>query len=177
VRRYRVTAAEALIALSTWASTGIEQRPFRGQCSDDPGVILPSGHVNLSKIERIHALIAHPTMNELPTTEPGRADPDSGIDSSILCSRCEAVCCRLTVYVMADDPTPEYLIDQDEHGMDVMRRLDDGWCTALDRDTMRCSIYALRPQVCRDFDMGGGDCRKVRRNDRQLGIAVIEETD
>ncbi|HET9032515.1 MAG TPA: YkgJ family cysteine cluster protein [Dokdonella sp.] len=98
---------------------------------------------------------------------------DLHIDPSIQCSACEATCCRLTVYVMADDPTPEHLIDQDENGMDVMRRLDDGWCTALDRDTMRCTIYSLRPQVCRDFDMGGHDCRNVRENDRLLSIAVL----
>ena len=95
------------------------------------------------------------------------------IDPSIQCSRCEAVCCRLTVHVMADDPTPEYLIDRDEYGMEIMRRRDDGWCTALDRESMRCTIYALRPQVCRDFAMGGGDCRRVRENDRRLSIAVI----
>lgn len=100
--------------------------------------------------------------------------PESDIDPSIQCSHCEATCCRLTVYVMSDDPTPEWLIDQDEHGMDVMRRLDDGWCAALDREAMCCSIYALRPQVCRDFDMGGADCRQVRSNDRSLAIAVLD---
>jgi len=108
----------------------------------------------------------------MPANESADAEgPD--IDPSVQCSRCEATCCRLTVYVMSDDPTPEYLIDQDENGMDVMRRRDDGWCTALDRETMRCTIYALRPQVCRDFDMGGRDCRGVRANDRRLAIAVL----
>ena len=99
---------------------------------------------------------------------------ETAIDPTIQCSRCEATCCRLTVYVMSDDPTPTYLIDQDEHGMDVMRRLDDGWCTALDRQTMLCTIYCQRPQVCRDFDMGGADCRQVRANDRNLAIAVLD---
>ncbi|MEO7935542.1 MAG: YkgJ family cysteine cluster protein [Dokdonella sp.] len=113
-------------------------------------------------------------MNTTPS-DPDIVDhAERDIDPSIQCSRCEAVCCRLTVYVMSDDPTPAYLIDQDEHGMDVMRRLDDGWCTALDRDRMCCSIYELRPQVCRDFDMGGGDCRQVRANDRELAIAVLD---
>jgi Fe-S-cluster containining protein len=104
-----------------------------------------------------------------------RADDNDGdtIDPAIQCSLCEAVCCRLTVHVMADDPTPEHLLDRDEHGMEVMRRGDDGWCVALDRDSMRCTIYTLRPQVCRDFAMGGGDCQRVRENDRRLAIAVI----
>lgn len=110
------------------------------------------------------------SMQGTSDSQDGPAD----IDPSIQCSRCEATCCRLTVYVMSDDPTPTYLIDQDEYGMDVMRRLEDGWCTALDRETMRCSIYSLRPQVCRDFDMGGPDCRQVRANDRLLAIAVLD---
>lgn len=110
--------------------------------------------------------MTHPA---LPSMQESDA-PD--IDASIRCNQCEAMCCRLTVYVMSDDPTPEYLVDQDENGMDVMRRMDDGWCTALDRDRMCCSIYALRPQVCRDFDMGGLDCREVRAHERLIPISV-----
>jgi Fe-S-cluster containining protein len=97
---------------------------------------------------------------------------DADVDPTIHCSRCEAVCCRQTVYVMSDDPVPLHLLDQDENGMDVMRRLDDGWCTALDRESMRCSIYALRPQVCRDFEMGSADCREVREADRNPAAAI-----
>jgi uncharacterized protein len=159
--------------LNARIATGSDHRVFRGRSGDNPDVILPSGHVNLSKIEPNDAERMLPNMKELPIGAPVQIDLEGGIDPSIQCSRCEAVCCRLTVYVMADDPTPEYLVDQDEHGMDVMRRLDDGWCTALDRGTMRCTIYALRPQVCRDFDMGGSDCRDVRSNDRRLAIAVL----
>ena len=101
-------------------------------------------------------------------------DEAPDIDPAIRCSRCEATCCRLTVHVMSDDPTPDYFIDQDEYGMDVMRRLDDGWCTALDRATMRCTIYSMRPLVCRDFDMGGRDCREVRADERGLAITVVQ---
>lgn len=94
------------------------------------------------------------------------------IDPSIQCNRCDAICCRLTVLVMPDDPTPEYWIDEDDHGMEVMRRLDDGWCAALDRDAMCCSIYSLRPQICRDFDMGGRDCRSERANSKIIPILL-----
>ena len=45
-----------------------------------------------------------------------------------------------------------------EWGGQVMRRGDDGWCVALDRETMRCTIYVHRPQVCRDYEMGGSEC-------------------
>lgn len=47
-------------------------------------------------------------------------------------------------------------------GGTVMRRLDDGWCTALNRDTLLCSIYAERPGVCRDYQMGGAECMAER---------------
>lgn len=115
------------------------------------------------------------------TTQRDRVDVESTyavdevetIDPAIQCSHCPAACCRLDVHVMADDPTPLHWIERDAHGMEVMRRGTDGWCLALDRVAMRCSIYALRPQVCRDFAMGGGDCRDVRAGTSTLAIRVI----
>ena len=53
-------------------------------------------------------------------------------------------------------------IQTDRWGGQLMRRLDDGWCAALDRNTMRCTIYENRPQICRDFEMGGDDCLVAR---------------
>jgi Fe-S-cluster containining protein len=44
----------------------------------------------------------------------------------------------------------------------TMARLDDGWCAALDRETMMCSIYELRPWICREFEMGGYECLEER---------------
>ena len=42
-----------------------------------------------------------------------------------------------------DDPdVPLYFTEWNEHGALVMQRLDDGWCSALDRNTMLCTIYA-----------------------------------
>ena len=43
-----------------------------------------------------------------------------------------------------------------------MRRLDDGWCAALDRETMLCTIYQRRPMICDLFEMGGYDCLEER---------------
>lgn len=43
-----------------------------------------------------------------------------------------------------------------------MARLADGWCAALDRDTLRCRIYDQRPLICREFAMGGADCLAER---------------
>ncbi len=59
---------------------------------------------------------------------------------------------------MGDDEVPRYLTREDAWGGTVMRRLDDGWCAALDRETRLCTIYQRRPGVCRDYEMGIGDC-------------------
>lgn len=40
-----------------------------------------------------------------------------------------------------------------------MSRLDDGWCSALDRSTMMCRIYNNRPLICREFEMGARECQ------------------
>lgn len=64
---------------------------------------------------------------------------------------------------MGDDDVPRRLTRLDAWGGEVMARLDDGWCAALDRDTMLCGIYERRPGVCRDYEMGGSDCVSERR--------------
>ncbi len=64
---------------------------------------------------------------------------------------------------MGDDDVPEELTAQDEWGGWVMRRLADGWCVALDRATMLCTIYARRPGVCRTYEVGDSECLIERR--------------
>jgi len=59
---------------------------------------------------------------------------------------------------MGDDDIPVNFTVEDQWGGWVMRRLDDLWCAALDRNTMRCRIYERRPIVCRDYRMGESDC-------------------
>jgi Fe-S-cluster containining protein len=44
-----------------------------------------------------------------------------------------------------------------------MLRLDDGWCAALDRDTMLCTIYDRRPLICREFAEGSEECLTERK--------------
>lgn len=74
------------------------------------------------------------------------------------CRNCAASCCRFEVFLISDTGVPEEHIEIDDDGMQTMRRLDDGWCSALSRDTMSCSIYELRPWLCREFEMGSIDC-------------------
>ncbi|MCM0613828.1 YkgJ family cysteine cluster protein [Marinobacter sediminum] len=79
-------------------------------------------------------------------------------DDEVTCSTCRANCCRLEVMLITDTGVPEKYVAVDDWGGMTMARLDDGWCAALDRSTMLCSIYEKRPLICREFEMGGYDC-------------------
>ena len=89
-------------------------------------------------------------------------DADSGRDRSVQCDACDAICCRLTVVLDADDRVPAHLTTQTREGLRVMARDEEGWCAAVGPD-MGCTIYASRPQVCRRFVMGGPYCRDIRQ--------------
>ncbi len=79
------------------------------------------------------------------------------------CANCQACCCRLEVILITDTGVPEHFIDIAEWGGQVMARLDDGWCAALDRETLLCTIYANRPSICREFAMGEDECIAERK--------------
>jgi len=71
--------------------------------------------------------------------------------------------------LMGDDDVPAEMTAMDRWGGHVMARLDDGWCAAIDRDTMRCRIYERRPMVCREFQVGSSECIEERA--KCLGVA------
>lgn len=88
--------------------------------------------------------------------------PAEPADPTVTCSTCAACCCQLEVMLITDTGVPERFIDNDDWGGEVMLRLDDGWCAALDRDTMMCTIYDRRPLICREFEMGAPECISER---------------
>lgn len=104
-------------------------------------------------------------LNELKHI-PGRSTMNIEVtnvsDADVTCSTCKANCCRLEVMLITDTGVPEEYIAEDQWGAMSMARLDDGWCAALDRSTMLCSIYDKRPWICREFEMGGYECLDER---------------
>ena len=90
----------------------------------------------------------------------------SGIDEAVSCTRCDAVCCRLTVVVMPEDNVPRHLVERNAHGVEVMAHGEDGWCVAIDPLRMCCSIYDQRPGICRKFAMGSEYCVEERESYR-----------
>ncbi len=93
-----------------------------------------------------------------------------------LCARCDALCCRLTVVLQPEDTVAAHLSTRTDAGLPVMARGADGWCLALDAASMRCSIYATRPQACRRFAMSGPYCLAVRADDRRSKARSIAST-
>lgn len=87
---------------------------------------------------------------------------DLSTEEAVTCATCEACCCRLEIILLTDTGVPEHFVATDQWGGTVMDRSDDGWCAALDRNTMMCRIYELRPLVCREFELGGSDCLAER---------------
>lgn len=84
-------------------------------------------------------------------------------EENVTCATCRACCCKLEVMLLGgDDEVPEALTRQDPWGGWIMHRLEDGWCAALDRRTMLCTIYAQRPFICRDYQAGDYDCLEQR---------------
>lgn len=88
------------------------------------------------------------------------------------CTRCDAVCCRLTVLVQPDDDVPSHLLTT-LGGLTVMARDEEGWCVALDGARMNCGIYARRPDVCRRFVMDGPYCHAAREDHAALYARAI----
>ena len=82
--------------------------------------------------------------------------------AEVTCSNCQACCCRLEVMITSDTSVPDIHISRDEWGAETMLRLDDGWCSAIDRETFMCSIYENRPLICREFEMGSYECSNER---------------
>ncbi len=112
--------------------------------------------MTINKIDIIHTDSSD--SESLLTSAPLNKDP------RINCDNCQACCCRLEVMLITDTGVPEKYIDIDEWGSEVMLRLEDGWCAALDRDTFMCSIYQNRPWICREFEMASYECEVERKD-------------
>ena len=80
----------------------------------------------------------------------------NAIDAVPACAGCGA-CCHLVVELREGDHVPAELVV--EHaGVRCLDQRSDGACVALDPLTRLCTIYAQRPQTCRDFARGAVLC-------------------
>lgn len=94
------------------------------------------------------------------------SEVESQPDTEVTCANCEASCCRLDAMLFNDTEVPEEFIAINTRGDRSMARLEDGWCAALDRNSMRCTIYEKRPWICREFEMGEDECLSARADNQ-----------
>lgn len=96
-----------------------------------------------------------------PRSPAHRAEPrapETHQTAPVTCDTCAASCCRLEVWCLTETGVPRHFTRSDPFGGTLMDRLDDGWCAALDRNTLLCRIYAQRPLVCRELQAGSPEC-------------------
>jgi hypothetical protein len=113
-------------------------------------------------IKVAHNTCGHRACSGDTGSAPARKDADAAPAAQVTCATCAASCCRLEVWCLTDTGVPGYLTVTDTFGRTLMDRLDDGWCAALDRDTLLCRIYAQRPLVCRELEVGSPECLAER---------------
>lgn len=84
------------------------------------------------------------------------------------CSAC-AKCCQCGPYLVrgADEHVPQEFVLPDlpipnhPRFFGQMRQHESGACAALNEETKTCTIYTLRPGVCRSFERGGMYCLEM----------------
>jgi Fe-S-cluster containining protein len=76
------------------------------------------------------------------------------------CAGCGRCCYQVVGLVDGVDVVPEAMIVEHD-GQRCMEQRGDGACVALDPVSKLCTIYAQRPNVCREFDRGGELCVNV----------------
>lgn len=76
------------------------------------------------------------------------------------CAGC-GQCCHLSVELIegVDKVPEEFAVER--AGVRYMDQHANGACVALDAETLLCTLYEQRPQVCRDFQRGSGLCRTI----------------
>jgi Fe-S-cluster containining protein len=66
----------------------------------------------------------------------------------------------------------------DAHENRIAMRMTDGRCAALVIDgadrTFRCSIYEVRPDVCRSLERGSGACRADRHEKAERPLLALD---
>jgi hypothetical protein len=79
------------------------------------------------------------------------------VDCASLIPICQARCCKLAVYLSAQD-LDEGVLRWDYGKPYELRKAPDGWCSHSDPQSRGCTVYGQRPTICRTYD-----CRTDKR--------------
>jgi len=84
-------------------------------------------------------------------------DGEVEIDCAARVHLCHAACCKLT-FALSRQDVQEGIVRWDLGRPYLVEQREDGYCTHLECDTLRCAIHPHRPVPCRAFD-----CRDDKR--------------
>ena len=85
------------------------------------------------------------------------------------CDDCGACCMGQNLVplsgAMLDNRTLPFDLREELHEVAMGPLAGDDYCPCiwLDRESGRCKHHEHRPQVCREFEVGGPDCLRIRR--------------
>jgi len=93
--------------------------------------------------------------------------PMARVEKRAACETCRGACCEMFSIPLEDFRKLNYSEDAMQwlgvRGVEFEGSLlFEARCRMLTTDG-RCSIYATRPQICRDWEENGADCRAVVR--------------
>jgi Fe-S-cluster containining protein len=78
-------------------------------------------------------------------------EPDAIVDCNPLLSSCKSACCTF-LFALTKKEADEGNIEHDPKRPFFIKIQEDGYCAHLDRDTLKCLIWAERPVRCRKYD-------------------------
>ncbi|MGD2080614.1 MAG: YkgJ family cysteine cluster protein [Nitrospirota bacterium] len=84
----------------------------------------------------------------------GEEDAEGGealVDCEPRLERCRAACCAMN-FALTKGEAEAGNIEHDAGRPFFIKRREDGYCSHLDRETLRCTVWALRPTYCRKYD-------------------------
>jgi Fe-S-cluster containining protein len=99
------------------------------------------------------------------------------------CLECGACCFNKTgCYVLVRAPDHERLGPHAERLVEevpplAFMRMADGHCAALNVDPELgwfCSVYEVRPRICREFERGSPECALERAEKRHLAVIAMD---
>jgi len=83
--------------------------------------------------------------------------PDAVIDCRTRIQECRASCCTLT-FALTRDEVEKGIIKFNSEKPFFISRNSAGYCTHLDHDSLKCTVWNDRPLRCRRYD-----CREHRQ--------------
>lgn len=172
---HRLGPVGATCAGCAWSRSGHDPAEPPAPGSSRPA---PATRCEMSRVGTGHPPKVRPEWSACLHYEPRLDDA--------LCGDCGACCHRAfhLVPVGVDEPIVQAhpdLVTREAAppglGSPFFIARPDGFCRALERPDpatlpsrpFRCSVYAERPQSCRDFELGGRNCLEARR---RIGLSA-----